>query len=164
MNHSETVYRYPTLLVPTVKMRFEKVRYSRLFVVLLFTYRTLRPHPWLPTTWRHSCLSKIFEDWRSRVTIYQQWPPPLRTHVKDFYTPCFLCTKVVREGSRRFTVVEPFGNSVQVAYTPCYPTLFPSGSTTANLLEPSRTTLVQRKQGVDVSSEWWRPLLVYSDS
>ena len=135
MNHSETVYRYPTLLVPTVKMRFEKVRYSRLFVVLLFTYRTLRPHPWLPTTWRHSCLSKIFEDWRSRVTIYQQWPPPLRTHVKDFYTPCFLCTKVVREGSRRFTVVEPFGNSVQVAYTPCYPTLFPSGSTTANLLK-----------------------------
>ena len=29
MNHSETVYRYPTHLVTTVKMRFEKVRYSR---------------------------------------------------------------------------------------------------------------------------------------
>ena len=29
LNHSETVYRYPTHLVPTVKMRFEKVRYSR---------------------------------------------------------------------------------------------------------------------------------------
>ena len=28
LNHSETVYRYPTQLV-TVKMRFEKVRYSR---------------------------------------------------------------------------------------------------------------------------------------
>ena len=28
-NHSEIVYRYPTHLVPTVKMRFEKVRYSR---------------------------------------------------------------------------------------------------------------------------------------
>ena len=27
---------------------------------------------------------------------------PLRTHDKDFYTPCFLCTEVVREGSRRF--------------------------------------------------------------
>ena len=29
LNHSETVYRYPTHLVTTVKMRFEKVRYSR---------------------------------------------------------------------------------------------------------------------------------------
>ena len=28
-NHSAIVYRYPTQLVPTVKMRFEKVRYSR---------------------------------------------------------------------------------------------------------------------------------------
>ena len=34
--------------------------------------------------------------------------------------PCFLCTEVVREGSRRFAVVEPLGNSVQVPYTPCY--------------------------------------------
>ena len=44
---------------------------------------------------------------------------PLRTHVKDFYTPCLLCTEVV-EGSRRFAVVEPLGNSVQVPYTSCY--------------------------------------------
>ena len=29
LNHSVTVYRYPTHLVTTVKMRFEKVRYSR---------------------------------------------------------------------------------------------------------------------------------------
>ena len=29
LNHSEIVYRYPTHLVTTVKMRFEKVRYSR---------------------------------------------------------------------------------------------------------------------------------------
>ena len=29
LNYSETVYRYPTHLVTTVKMRFEKVRYSR---------------------------------------------------------------------------------------------------------------------------------------
>ena len=29
LNHSETVYRYPTHLVTTVKMRFDKVRYSR---------------------------------------------------------------------------------------------------------------------------------------
>ena len=71
LNHSETVYRYPTHLVTTVKMRFEKVRYSR----------------------------------------------PLRTHVKDFNTPCFLCTEVVREGSRRFEGVEPLGNRVQVPYT-----------------------------------------------
>ena len=45
---------------------------------------------------------------------------PLRTHVKDFYTPFFLCTEVVREGSRRFEGIEPLGNSVQVPYTPCY--------------------------------------------
>ena len=31
--------------------------------------------------------------------------------------PTFL--EVVREGSRRFAVVEPFGNGVQVPYTPC---------------------------------------------
>ena len=44
----------------------------------------------------------------------------LRTHVKDFYTPCFLCTEVVRDGSRRFEGVEPLGNSVHVPYTSCY--------------------------------------------
>ena len=33
---------------------------------------------------------------------------------------CFLCTEVVREGSRRFEGVEPLGNSVQVPYTSCY--------------------------------------------
>ena len=60
LNHSETVYRYPTHLVTTVKMRFEKVRYSR-------------------TT----------------------------PNSRHFYTPCFLCTEVVREGSRRFEGVEP---------------------------------------------------------
>ena len=31
---------------------------------------------------------------------------PLRTHVKDFYTPCFLCTEVVREGSSEDEVRE----------------------------------------------------------
>ena len=44
---------------------------------------------------------------------------PLRTHVKDFYTPCFLCTEVVREGSRRFEGVEPLGNSVQAPCSHC---------------------------------------------
>ena len=40
--------------------------------------------------------------------------------VKDFYTPCFLCTEVVREGLRRFGGgVEPLCNSVQVPYTTC---------------------------------------------
>ena len=36
--------------------------------------------------------------------------------IKDFYTPCFLCTEVVQ---RMFEGVEPLGNSVQVPYTPC---------------------------------------------
>ena len=65
LNHSETVYRYPTHLVTTVKMRFEKVRYSR-------------------TT----------PNSRQRLL-----------------TPCFLCTEVVREGSRRFEGVEPLRNT-----------------------------------------------------
>ena len=34
------------------------------------------------------------------------------TLVLGGYTPCYLCTEVVREGSRRFTVVEPPGTSV----------------------------------------------------
>ena len=69
---------------------------------------------------------------------------PLGNSVQVPYTPCYhcedvvregsvqsnhseltsktsthLCTEVVREGSRRFAVVEPLGNSVQVPYTPC---------------------------------------------
>ena len=39
--------------------------------------------------------------------------------VKDVYIPCLLLTEVVQEGSRRFAVVEPLGNDVQVPYTPC---------------------------------------------
>ena len=37
---------------------------------------------------------------------------PPRIHVIDLYTPCLLCTEVVREGSKRFTAVEPPGTSV----------------------------------------------------
>ena len=32
--------------------------------------------------------------------------------MKDLYTPCFVCTEVVREGSRRFAEVEPPGTNV----------------------------------------------------
>ena len=41
------------------------------------------------------------------------------THLPLSNTPCFLCTEVVREGSRRFEGVEPLGNSVQIPYTAC---------------------------------------------
>ena len=37
---------------------------------------------------------------------------PPRTHAIDLYTLCFLCTEVVREGSRRFAAVGPPGKSV----------------------------------------------------
>ena len=47
---------------------------------------------------------------------------PPRTYVKKLYTPFFLCTEVVREGSRRFEGVEPLGNSV---YTGTLHTLLP---------------------------------------
>ena len=30
-----------------------------------------------------------------------------RIHVKELYTPCYLCDDVVREGSRRFDALEP---------------------------------------------------------
>ena len=37
---------------------------------------------------------------------------PLRTHVVDLYTPCFLCIEAVHKGSRRFAAVKPPGTSV----------------------------------------------------
>ena len=44
---------------------------------------------------------------------------PLQTHVKDFYTPFFLCTEVVREGSRRFEGVEPLGGTLHTLLPLC---------------------------------------------
>ena len=44
----------------------------------------------------------------------------LRTHVIDFYTPCILCTEVVREGSRGFAAVEPYSD-MSAQYCPPYP-------------------------------------------
>ena len=42
----------------------------------------------------------------SSVKMFGIVKPP-RTHVKELYTPCFLCDEVVREGSRRFDALEP---------------------------------------------------------
>ena len=47
--------------------------------------------------------SEWFDSTEPSRTSSTQW----EQGVKDFYTPCFLCTEVVREGSRRFAVVEP---------------------------------------------------------
>ena len=65
-------------------------------------------------------------------------PVPLRTQVKELYTPYYSCNDVVREGSRRFAALElPHTNS----YTPCTP-CFPSkdvvraGSAQSNHPEP----------------------------
>ena len=38
---------------------------------------------------------------------------PPRTHVTKLYTPCYLCNDVVREGLRRFDVLEPPRTSSQ---------------------------------------------------
>ena len=80
-NHSELTSKTSTHLSFSALKWFEKVRGgSRGFNHSEIVYRY--PTHLVPTV---------------KMTV-----EPLRTHVKDFYTPCFLCTEVVREGSRRF--------------------------------------------------------------
>ena len=45
---------------------------------------------------------------------------PPRTHMKELYTPCYLCHDVVREGSRRFDALEPPRTSVRAHCTPWF--------------------------------------------
>ena len=52
------------------------------------------------------------------VTLWCGIGEPPRTPVIDLSTPCFLCTDVVRAGSRRCAAVEPPRPSVKVPYTP----------------------------------------------
>ena len=56
-----------------------------------------------------------------------------RTHVKELYTPCYLCHDVVREGSRRFAALEP------PRTTPCTP-CFSSFTEWFDCTQPSLTT------------------------
>ena len=45
-----------------------------------------------------------------------------RPHVEERYTPCYLCDDVVlREGSRRFDVLEPPRTRARAPCTPCFP-------------------------------------------
>ena len=75
------VYRYPTHLVPTVKMRFEKVRYSR-------TTPNSRQNFYTPCFLCTEVGSRRFEG-----------VEPLGNSVQVPYTPCYHCEDEVREGS-----------------------------------------------------------------
>ena len=77
--HPELVCKYPTHLVPHVKVQLEKVRYSR--TAPNSCERTL--HALLALQW--SC-SRRFDDIE-----------PTRTSAQGPYTPCSPCEGVVRE-------------------------------------------------------------------
>ena len=47
-----------------------------------------------------------FEKVRGALELVLREGSVPRTHVKELYTPCYLCNDVVREGSRRFNALE----------------------------------------------------------
>ena len=69
---------------------------------------------------------------------------PPRPSAEAPYTPCYLCDGVVRVGSMRFDVLEP-PRSTAIIYTRVTGEMkVRGGSSTSNLIEPTRTTPSQR--------------------
>ena len=83
--------------------------------------------------------------------LFNRSEPP-RTFSNNFSAEKARCVEVFRMSSGWFDYrtrcVEVFSNRLLTGGTGCVGYLCASGSTAANLLDPSRTTSVQRKQGV----------------
>ena len=115
--------------------------------------------PYIPILERSSQLAEDFSEEKPRVVIDATTPPIAREKQKPAEEDVVAtegevrcvevfekarCVEVFDVSSEWFNCTEPSSTSS----TRCVGYLYTGGSTPSNLLEPSRTTSVQRKQGV----------------
>ena len=119
----------------------EKAMYVQVSYMSL-GYRTLLNHIF---TRKSRCVVYLYtcSGWFNRSELP-------RTFMNHLNTEKARCVEVYHMRSKWFDYTEPFRTTYSQGDQAVYGTytLVPGGSTAANLLEPSRNTSVQRKQGV----------------